>query len=111
MCNRTMMCNRNALIVMRRSSYVKKGKSARSAGRTIRKNAAKGAAAEKRVARRYRKTGHKVVRTGIGHDFKVTKRGSSDGKFVEVKSGGAKLSKRQRAAKRKHGRRYVVERA
>lgn len=89
-------------------------KSARSNRQTIRKNAARGAAAEKRVARKYRKAGHKVVRTGTGHDFMATKRSRSTGKttrkFVEVKSGNAKLSKRQRAEKRKHGRRYVVER-
>lgn len=90
-------------------------KSTRSGRQTIRKNAAKGAAAERRVARKYRKAGYSVKQTGIGHDFMATKRSKTTGKMirkrVEVKSGNAKLSKRQRAAKRKHGRGYVVERA
>ena len=91
-----------------------KRKSARSGRRTIRKNAAKGAAAEKRAARQYRKAGYKVERTGRGHDFAVSKRGKTTGRavrtFVEVKSGNAKLSPAQRRAKRAHGRRYVVKR-
>ena len=50
---------------------------------------------------------------GIGHDFKVTRRGSFGYRktiFVEVKSGNARLSTTQRNAKRRLGSRYVVER-
>ena len=90
-------------------------KSARSGRQTIRKNAAKGAAAERRVARKYRKAGYSIKWTGRGHDFMAVKRGRSagkkTGKFVEVKSGNARLSRLQRAKKRAYGRRYVIERA
>ena len=45
----------------------------------------------------------------------VTKRNRTTGKttrkFVEVKSGSAKLSRLQRAKKRAYGRRYVTKRA
>ena len=81
---------------------------------TIRRNAAKGAAAEKRVAEQYRQRGYRVKRTGRGHDFVVTKRGARAGsgasRFVEVKSGSAVLSPLQRHKKRMYGRRYVVKR-
>ena len=81
---------------------------------TIRRNAAKGAAAEKLVARQYRQRGYSVKRTGRGHDFVVAKRGARAGagtsKFVEVKSGSAVLSPLQRRKKRAYGRRYVVRR-
>lgn len=89
-------------------------RSVRSGRQTIRKNAAKGAAAERQVARKYRKAGYSVKRTGRGHDLMATKRNKSTGrvtrKCVEVKSGNARLSKLQRSKKKKYGRLYVVER-
>ena len=79
----------------------------------IRKNAAQGKRAERQVRAKYKKKGYNVRSTGIGHDFKVTRRGSFGYRktiFVEVKSGNARLSTTQRNAKRRLGSRYVVER-
>ena len=79
----------------------------------IRRNAAQGRRVESIVRRRYERKGFKVQCTGRGHDFKATRYGSAGGKFVkfvEVKSGNAKLSPTQRRAKRRLGPRYAVER-
>ena len=54
-----------------------------------------------------------VQPTGHGYDFKATKRGPRGGKYikyVEVKSGNAKLSPTQQRAKRRLGQKYAVER-
>ena len=63
---------------------------------TIRTNAARGRRVEKKVKSEYRKRGYNVKTTGVGHDFKATKTNRSTGKkvakYVEVKSGNAKLS-------------------
>ena len=79
----------------------------------IRRNAAQGKRAERQVRAKYKRNGYNVQRTGIGHDFKVTRRGSfgyRETKFVEVKSGNAQLSLTQRHARGRLGSRYVVER-
>ena len=85
----------------------------RSGRGNIRRNAAQGRRAELQVRAKYKRQGYSVKRTGIGHDFKATKRGPFGRKvtkFVEVKSGGATLSPTQRQAKSRLGGRYKVER-
>ena len=60
-----------------------------------------------------KRQGYSVTRTGKGHDFKATKRAPSGFKitqFVEVKSGGAKLSPTQQKAKKRLGSKYKVMR-
>ena len=85
----------------------------RSKGSVIRDNAAKGKYGERRVRDRYEMSGYKMKRTGRGHDFKATKNnwltGKKETKYVEVKTGGAKLSPLQKHKKRSLGRKYVVE--
>ena len=85
----------------------------RSGQGNIRRNAAQGKRAERQVRAKYKSQGYSVRRTGTGHDFKATKRGSFGRKitkFVEVKSGGATLSPTQWKAKRRLGNKYKVER-
>ena len=79
----------------------------RRSGKSVRANAAKGRAGERRVRDKYKKAGYKVERTGRGHDFKVTKNNRT--KYVEVKTGKAKLSPLQKRKKRSLGKKYVVE--
>ena len=80
----------------------------------IRDNQRKGRIAEEIVRMRYMMMGYEVERTGRGHDFYVKKRDILTGKvidrkFIEVKSGEAKLSKLQQKIKRKKNN-YKVER-
>ena len=81
---------------------------------TIRSNATRGKRAENKVKSEYRARGFHVKTTGVGHDFKATRTNWSTGrkytKYVEVKSGNAKLSPLQRQSKRYLGNRYVVVR-
>lgn len=79
----------------------------RRSGKSVRDNAAKGKAGEKRVRDKYERAGYKVERTGRGHDFKVTK--DNQTKYVEVKTGKSKLSSLQKRKKRSLGKKYVVE--
>lgn len=77
-------------------------------------NRRKGKTAEEIVKWRYLIMGYDVERTGRGHDFRVRKRDLFtarviDSKYIEVKSGNAKLSKLQQEMKRKK-RNYKVER-
>jgi len=85
----------------------------RTKSEVIRDNVRKGRAAEENVRTRYEMDGYKVKRTGIGHDFKVSKTniftGKKTTKYIEVKSGKAKLSRLQKRTKRK-SKNYVVER-
>ena len=79
----------------------------------IRRNAAQGRRAEAIVKRRYQRKGFEVQPTGHGHDFKATRYGPRGGKYVkyvEVKSGNAKLSPKQQKAKKRLGPKYAVER-
>ena len=85
----------------------------RSGRGNIKRNAAQGRRAERQVRAKYKRQGYRVQNTGIGHDFKATKRvsfGRKVTKFVEVKSGNATLSPTQRQAKNRLGSRYKVER-
>ena len=86
----------------------------RSKKNVIRDNAAKGEAGERRVKSRYEMSGYKMKRMGRGHDFKATRNnwltGKKETKYVEVKTGGAKLSPLQKRKKRSFGKKYVVER-
>ena len=85
----------------------------RSGQGNIRRNAAQGKRAESQARAKYKRQGYSVRPTGIGHDFKATKRGPFGRKvtkFVEVKSGGATLSTTQRKAKSRLGNKYKVER-
>lgn len=82
--------------------------------KTIRTNAAKGKRVEDKVKREYKKRGYDVKPTGKGHDFKATKTSPSTGKkttkFVEVKSGDAKLTPTQQKSKKRLGKKFVEER-
>ena len=82
--------------------------------RRIRENAETGKEAEEQVRREYEMAGHTVKRTGIGHDYRGSKRdwltGKKKSKYIEVKSGDAKLSPLQEKAKKRFGSRYKVER-
>ena len=88
--------------------------SIRSKKKTVRANAAKGKRVEDKVKREYKARGYDVKQTGKGHDFKATKTNSSTGKkttkFVEVKSGNAKLTPTQQKSKKRLGKKFVVER-
>lgn len=80
-----------------------------------RSNQSQGKEGESQIRRKYEFNGYKVERTGKGHDLKATKRDWITGKkekpiYVEVKTGGSKLSKLQKSKKRQFGRRYVEER-
>ena len=60
-------------------------------------NKRKGKRAENRVMNEYKNKGWNVKKTGKGHDFKATKTtdmwtGKKTTKYVEVKTGDAKLS-------------------
>ena len=85
----------------------------RSKRGVIRDNAAQGRSGERRVRDRYEMSGYKMKRTGRGHDFKATRSnwltGKKETKYVEVKTGGAKLSPLQKRKKRSLGKKYVVE--
>lgn len=54
-----------------------------------------------------------MKRTGRGHDFKATRSnwltGKKETRYVEVKTGGAKLSPLQKRKKRSLGKKYVVK--
>lgn len=86
----------------------------RSKRAVIRDNAAKGKRAERAVRSEYEMAGYKTKQTGKGHDFKATRRngltGKKDTKYVEVKTGNAKLSPLQKKKKGQLGHKYVVER-
>ncbi len=78
-------------------------------------NRAKGALGEASVALKYVLAGYDVERTGRGHDFRVTKRDLFTGKkvdevFIEVKTGGSRLSRKQKEEKQRYGKKYRVER-
>jgi len=80
----------------------------------IDRNRRRGKIGEDMVRTRYIMRGYEVERTGRGHDFKVRKRDPFTGrvietKYVEVKTGNAKLSKLQEETKNKK-RNYKVER-
>ena len=82
--------------------------------RRIRENAEQGKEAEEKIVREYEMAGYKMERTGIGHDYRGSKRdwltGKKKSKYIEVKSGDAKLSPLQEKAKKRFGSRYKVER-
>jgi len=86
----------------------------RSKRHIIRNNAAKGKAGERRVRDKYKRAGYRIKRTGRGHDFKATRTNRLTGKreirYVEVKTGRAKLSPLQKRKKQSLGKNYVVER-
>ena len=88
--------------------------SKQSKKKTIRANAAKGKRVENKVKREYKARGYIVKPTGKGHDFKATKTNRSTGKkttkYVEVKSGKAKLTPTQQKSKKRLGKKFVVER-
>lgn len=71
-------------------------------------NLSRGAKAEAKVRRAYEAEGWATERYGWGADFVAT---APNGKkrWVEVKTTSGKLSKRQKAEKRKRGRQYHVE--
>ena len=79
----------------------------------IKENQMRGKAAEDDVVMSYTLRGYDMERTGRGSDFKARRRDLFTGrvretKYVEVKSGNAKLSKLQQRNKRKGN--YKVER-
>lgn len=85
----------------------------RSEKRTIQDNVVRGRLGEDIVRAAYEMGGYKTTRTGRGHDFRATKTdpltGKSKSKYVEVKSGNARLSTLQKKTKRRYGGKYVVE--
>ena len=80
----------------------------------IRDNAEQGRQGEEQVKSRYEWAGYKVKRTGRGHDYRATRRnwlnGKKETKYIEVKTGDAKLSPLQRKKKKQYGSKYKVER-
>ena len=81
----------------------------------LEKNRRDGANAEEEFVKEEWMKGTEISRTGKGHDFKEVKRHRITGRVVEsiyheIKHGKSKLSKRQKEAKNRHGRRYVVHR-
>lgn len=95
--------------------FGKKSRKARNRER-IRRNVRKGKAAEDQVRMELQLQGYDVKRTGKGSDFCARKRDLFTGKiidkkFIEVKSGKAKLSELQKKTKRKKGKKnYKVVR-
>ncbi len=83
-------------------------------GKQIRNNAEQGLSGEKQVVARYRLNGWKMTRTGIGSDYRATRKNPHTGKAesleVEIKSGNAELSPLQKKKQKEMGSRYVVER-
>ena len=79
-----------------------------------RSNQEQGKAGEEQVKAKYELNGYKVTRTGKGHDYRATKKnwwtGKRETKYVEVKTGNAKLSPLQRKKKKQYGSKYVEER-
>ena len=79
----------------------------RSKKEVIRDNKAKGKRAEEQVKTEYEMNGWNMERTDRGHDYKATKRnwltGKKETKYVEVKSGNAKLSPLQKKKKKQMG--------
>jgi|SRR6185437_13007745 len=80
----------------------------------IRANARKGKVAEDMIRSKYEMSGYNVTRTGRGHDFRVSRldpwTGEKEIRYVEAKSGNAKLSPLQRKKQRQYGGKYVVDR-
>ena len=79
-----------------------------------RSNQEQGKAGEEQVKAKYELNGYNVTRTGKGHDYRATKKnwwtGKRETKYVEVKTGNAKLSPLQRKKKKQYGSKYVEER-
>jgi len=86
----------------------------RSKRQVIRDNAAQGKYGERLVKENLELGGHKVTRTGHGHDFKATRKnwltGKRETKYVEVKTGNATLTPLQKKKKRSLGEKFVVVR-
>ena len=80
----------------------------------IRDNADQGREGEAQVRSKYEMNGYDVKRTGRGSDYRVTKRnwltGKKVTKYVEVKTGNAKLSPLQKKKRKQYGGSYKVER-
>ena len=80
----------------------------------IRDNADQGREGEAQVRSKYEMNGYDVKRTGPGADYRVTKRnwltGKKVTKYVEVKTGNAKLSPLQKKKRKQYGGSYKVER-
>ena len=80
----------------------------------VRNNAEQGLSGEKQIVARYRLNGWKMTRTGIGSDYRATRKnphtGKAEYKIVEIKSGNAELSPLQKKKQKEMGSRYVVER-
>ena len=77
-------------------------------------NQQKGAAAERQVAMEYEMSGYEVERVQEGADFRAVRRDpltgeKTDEKLVEVKSGNASMTERQRQEHRQNDD-HVVER-
>lgn len=70
-------------------------------------NLRRGMDAEAKVRRAYERAGWETERHGWGADFTATKNGSK--RYIEVKTTSGKLSKRQKAMQRRHGKQYHVE--
>ena len=78
-------------------------------------NIIKGKIAEEIAIKDYQSHGYRVVKTGIGSDFKAIKLGSRPPyqEHVDVKAGNARLSKRQihtRNKLKRQGKKYFVYR-
>ena len=85
----------------------------RTKGEVIRANQIQGQTAENTFVMQQRLMGREVERTGRGSDFRVRERNPFTGKvtkseLVEVKSGGAELSKLQQRTKNKSSHYKVV---
>jgi predicted Holliday junction resolvase-like endonuclease len=79
-------------------------------------NITKGKLAEELAKEDYKNHGYKIIKTGIGSDFIAIKRFHNEKpikEFVEVKTGKAKVSKKQKSFMKKitkSGNRYTVYR-
>jgi len=80
-------------------------------------NVIKGKLAEELAKEDYKNHGYKIIKTGIGSDFIAIKKFYSNEKplkeFVEVKTGKAKVSKKQKNVMKKitkSGKKYTIYR-
>ena len=71
-------------------------------------NLSRGKKAEARVRAAYERAGWVTEDYGWGADFKATHRNGKE-RWVEVKTTSGKLSRRQKAERKKRGRQYHVE--
>lgn len=94
--------------------FTKKSKKQRQRD-TLEENRRRGRVAEEQVRFEYEIRGYEMCKTHTGRDFEAVRRDMFigrviDHKYIEVKSGNAKLSDRQQVTKKKKKGQFVEER-